>query len=116
MRLCLVTRATNSLASNVMDIHPADELPNVSETFHALADGKERVGQDVPMLRKDGSVFHADITHNEITLNGRRCSVGFFRDITERKQAQEALRQLSERLFAGNRGSKCRHLGLGRAN
>ena len=45
----------------------------------------------------DGGVFHADITHGEILLNGRHCTVGFFRDITERRQAEEALRASTER-------------------
>ena len=85
------------LARSVMDIHPADELPSVLQTFHALVDGKQRIGHDIPMLRKDGSVFHADVTHHEIKLNGRRCTVGFFRDTSERKMAEDALRASEER-------------------
>ena len=88
------------LSRSVMDIHPANELPSVLETFHALVDGRQRVGHDIPMLRKDGSVFHADVTHNEIELDGRRCTVGFFRDTSERKRAEEALRQSHDELKA----------------
>jgi PAS domain S-box-containing protein len=83
-----------------MDIHPADEMPSVLATFRTLVDGRQRIGQDVPMLRKDGGVFHADVTHHEIAINGRRCTVGFFRDITERKQTAEALRQSHDELQA----------------
>lgn len=43
------------------------------------------------MLRKDGSIFHAEVAGALIMYNGRRCAMGFFRDITERKQAYEAL-------------------------
>ena len=43
------------------------------------------------MLRKDGSVFFADILGNSLTYDERPCVLGLFRDITERNQAQEAL-------------------------
>ena len=101
------------LARSVMDIHPADELPSVLQTFHALVDGKQRIGHDIPMLRKDGSVFHADVTHNEIELNGRRC--------TGRILPRHHRTQAGPRGFAEKRGAVriCRprsrrwHLGLG---
>ena len=47
---------------------------------------------NVPMLRKDGTVFYADMTRNVLQYRGRHCIIGFFRDITERKEAAEALR------------------------
>ena len=88
------------LSRSIMDIHPTDELPSVLQTFHALVDGKQRIGHDIPMLRKDGSVFHADVTHNEIELNGRRCTVGLLPRRTERNRAEEALRQSHDELKA----------------
>ena len=97
------------LSRSVMDIHPAAEMSRVLEMFHALVDGGQRVGQGIPVLRSDGSVFHVDVTHSEITFNGRQCSVGFFRDITEGRQAQEALRQLSDRLSLA---TKAAHVGI----
>jgi signal transduction histidine kinase len=48
---------------------------------------------NVPMLRKDGSVFFADIMGNRLTYGGRPCLLGLFRNITERRQAQETLKK-----------------------
>ncbi|MGO9114076.1 MAG: PAS domain S-box protein [Thermoguttaceae bacterium] len=97
MRRMLGYSGDEILARSIMDIQPADEVPSVLATFHALVEGRQRIGQDIPVLRKDGSVFHADITHSEISLNGRPCTVGFFRDITERKTAEDVLRASEER-------------------
>ena len=77
---------------SVRDIHPPEELPHVISRFAALATGELVVAADVPVLRKDGSVFYADITRNALQYHGRDCLVGFFRDNTERKKAAEALR------------------------
>ncbi len=76
---------------SVKDIHPPADLPFVVEQFHGLAEGKIQVSEDIPLLRKDGSVFFARVTSSKVAHDGRPCLVGFFRDVTERKLAEEAL-------------------------
>jgi PAS domain S-box-containing protein len=66
-----------------------------------LKGGSSRVlGRSVESLgqRKDGSVFPIELTVSELKLDDRRLFTGFVRDISVRKQAEEALRQ-SERRF-----------------
>jgi PAS domain S-box-containing protein len=48
--------------------------------------------------RKDGSVFPVEINIKRVTLEDRRYYVSVARDITERKQAQQALAESEERL------------------
>jgi PAS domain S-box-containing protein len=79
------------LSLSVNDIHPPEAVAAVREKFYALQEGRLKIYENCPFLRKDGSLFYADITANQITYHGRRCLIGFFRDTTERKQAQEAL-------------------------
>ncbi len=55
--------------------------------------GREAVGQ-----RRDGSVFPIDLAISEVYLGGSRSFVGVLRDVTERKQVEEALHR--ERDFA----------------
>ena len=81
------------LAASVKDIHPPEEVPNDLERFQAAAEGRVSINEDRPVLRKDGSVFYADITGHRVFYNERPCLLALFRDITERKQAQEALRK-----------------------
>jgi two-component system sensor histidine kinase UhpB len=76
---------------SVADVHPPYDLPMVQERFRAQAEGRLGVGEDMPVLRKDGSVFSADVGARRFVHKGRDCLVAIFRDITDRKKAQEAL-------------------------
>jgi PAS domain S-box-containing protein len=75
----------------VKDIHPEEDLPRVMATFEEQAAGKYSLARDIPVKRKDGSVFFADISSFSIALAGKIYLAGIFRDITERKQAERAL-------------------------
>ena len=62
-----------------------------------IADGDARrttLRREVPGCRKDGSMFPMDVSVSEVSLGSRRLFIGIFRDITERKQAEEELRRL----------------------
>ena len=45
----------------------------------------------MPFLRRDGSVFYADVVSSRILYNERLCRISFLHDVTERKQAEEAV-------------------------
>jgi len=84
----------------VMDIHPQQDLPHVFEEFEKLSKGEHTLARDIPVQRKDGSVFYADINSSPVELAGKTYLIGIFRDITERKQAEEALRKKEETIRA----------------
>jgi PAS domain S-box-containing protein len=77
----------------VMDIHPKKDIPYVLEQFEKQASGEITLAYDIPVKRKDRSVFYADINSFSITLAGKTYMVGIFRDTTERRQAEEVLKQ-----------------------
>ncbi len=91
--ICEMLRYTQEelLSRSVMDIHPPEALDEVLAAFEELAAGRLGVAENLPVLRKDGTVFYADITTNRLLYQGRHCNIGFFRDITDRKKANEAL-------------------------
>jgi PAS domain S-box-containing protein len=82
----------------IADIHPAEALPAVLQQFERQAKGEIRVASDLPLQRKDGSVFYADISGTSMFFGGRPLLVGVFHDVTERKQNEEKIRQLNEEL------------------
>ncbi|MFC1849499.1 PAS domain S-box protein [candidate division CSSED10-310 bacterium] len=59
-----------------------------------------RSGYDKPYevggLRKDGSTFPVEITGTTVSYKGTSARVAILRDITERKQAEMALREMTE--------------------
>ncbi|MHC4569154.1 MAG: PAS domain-containing protein [Planctomycetota bacterium] len=75
----------------VADIHPAEDLPYVVSQFEKQARGEILVAADIPVKRRDGSVFYADISSVETTLVGRSHLMGIFRDVTDRKRVEKEL-------------------------
>jgi PAS domain S-box-containing protein len=80
----------------VEDIHPANDLPQVMKIFENQTKGEVKLGESMPVERKDGSIFYADINTSLITLGSKKYIMGSFRDVTERKQAEETIREKSE--------------------
>jgi len=83
------------------DIHPKQDLPYVLEQFIRQAGGEIQLAKDIPMLRKDGSIFYADVNASSLTIGGKEYLMGIFRDITERKLIEGKYRQLLEDMKDG---------------
>lgn len=79
----------------VEDIHPTADLPKVQQQFDRQMKGEIRVAQNLPVKRKDGSIFFADVSSAPMTVSGQTIMVGFFHDVTERKQAEEEIHLLA---------------------
>ncbi len=55
------------------------------------------IGREVSGRRKDGRVFPMDLSVSEVRLADRRLFTGFVRDITERKQLEKEILEISDR-------------------
>jgi PAS domain S-box-containing protein len=75
------------------DIHPEEDLPGAFEDSEKQARREANRILNMPVRRKDGSVFHADIHTTLIVLEGRTCLMGTFKDTTERKEMLANLAQ-----------------------
>jgi two-component system, LuxR family, sensor kinase FixL len=69
-------------------------LENYHRTGHAKIIG---IGREVLGQRKDGTVFPMDLSVSEVRLANRRMFTGFVRDITERKQLEKEIIEISNR-------------------
>lgn len=86
------------LQLSVPDIHPPEQIEKVLDIFERQYRGEFMLAEEMPMRRKDGSTFYADINASPMRLEGREFLVGILRDITERREAQEAMK-LRDRVF-----------------
>lgn len=85
-------------ALGIKDIHPAAAVPCVLEIFGQMLKGDVQIAESLPVLKKDGSIFFADIGATVIELDGQVHVLGIFRDITVRKQTEDALRKRERQL------------------
>jgi two-component system, LuxR family, sensor kinase FixL len=69
-------------------------LDNYRQTGHAKIIG---IGREVTGQRKDGTTFPMDLSVSEVHLASRRLFTGFVRDITERKQLEKEIIEISNR-------------------
>jgi len=83
------------------DIHPTDQLSRVAAEFDRMAEGSLDVARNLPVLRKDGSTFLADVQRVTLELDGVPTVLAVFSDVTPMVEATRAL-QSSE--------AKYRHL------
>ncbi len=89
---CWVTQRKRSKVLRSMMSHPPGAIPHVLDEFEKQAKREKALAEGLPVFRKDGSVFYADVNSTVITIGATHYLVGFFRDITERKQEEEKIR------------------------
>ena len=73
------------------DIHPEKDLAHVQEVFMEQARAEKTLAESIPVLRKDGAVLYMDIRTTPVIIDGHRCNIGMFTDITERRRMENAL-------------------------
>lgn len=89
------------IGRNVAMLMPED-LGKKHDGFigHYLETGQSRiigVGRELQGKRSDGSIFPLELSIGELQIGGRRLFTGILRDITQRKRAEEALRESERR-------------------
>jgi diguanylate cyclase (GGDEF)-like protein/PAS domain S-box-containing protein/putative nucleotidyltransferase with HDIG domain len=82
----------------IKDIHPAKDLIFILKEIERSIKKRFFVTVDAPVKRKDGSIFYADISVAQLIFDSKKCLLGSFRDITERKKNENELKVYHEKL------------------
>ena len=89
-------RPEELIGGNVARLMPPEEAARHDSYLRRYRATAERhvigIGREVTAVRKDGTRFPADLSVSEVLLDERRLFTGVVRDITARKNAEQALR------------------------
>jgi diguanylate cyclase (GGDEF)-like protein/PAS domain S-box-containing protein len=86
------------LALSIDDLIDPESRPVMRGVLERKLDGEERSVNDIYMRSKDGRRVPVEVSTRLIVRDGQPCGVqGIARDITERKRAEELLKQSEER-------------------
>lgn len=62
----------------VADIHPEKDLPHVLEQFEKQSRGEFSLARDIPLKRRDGSVFYTEVNSSLLTFRRKTYQMGIF--------------------------------------
>ncbi|MFH1227038.1 MAG: PAS domain S-box protein [Planctomycetota bacterium] len=78
---------------SMYDIHPKDGLRDRIAEFEAQARGEKQLIENIPCLRKDGQIIYVSTNTAMAVIDGVKCNIGFFTDMTHHKNLEDQLRQ-----------------------
>ncbi|HEX2770058.1 MAG TPA: PAS domain S-box protein, partial [Geobacteraceae bacterium] len=84
-------------ALTVFDIDP-EITPERMLELKEILDERGSVTHQTTHRRRDGTTFPVEITANILDFRGRKYGISFVKDITERRQAEEVLRESESRV------------------
>jgi len=100
---------------SVNNIYPKDDLEFVVSEFKAQAKKEKVLATNIPCLRKDGTVFYANINTTTTFIDGIECNISFFNDITEQKENATKLKIQNEEYASLNEEYKSQNEALKKA-
>ena len=79
------------------ELHPPDKVEEYRERFALHVEKGRAADFEGEVVRKDNSIVPVEISGVPFVLGEQKLIIGLFRDITERKQAEEELRKSIQR-------------------
>jgi PAS domain S-box-containing protein len=76
--------------SQFRGIHPKEDVDRIKDFFYRQAKGEIDIAENIPFVKKDGSLLYFDVTSVIVEINGVKRVVGLLRDVTERKRVEQA--------------------------
>ncbi|PVX26843.1 MAG: hypothetical protein CW691_00185, partial [Candidatus Bathyarchaeum sp.] len=85
------------LKLDIFDLMRQEDLSSAKELYANMLDGKLETARGMPILRKDKSLVYCDVSFKLMKISDQTYFVGFLRDVTEQKIAEDKLRESEQR-------------------
>ncbi len=82
---------------NIADLNPEIDIEEHRKKYWERLKIGQSKSMEAQVVRKDGATFHQEVRLSRIDYRGRPAMLVFHRDISERIQAQEAIRKVEKR-------------------
>lgn len=83
----------------ITDIHPKKDLPWILKKFEEQVKKKVIEVYNIPVQKKDGSIFYTNINSLSTKIGETHCLLGIFKDVTETKKLQEKLQENETKFY-----------------
>jgi two-component system sensor histidine kinase AtoS len=100
--------AEELVSMNITDLDTPEAAQGARETTSRILSG-ERIKVELTHLKKDGSLIYVEVSAGLIAFGGRRYILAMDRDITGRKQAEEALQRVEQMKVVGELAAGLAH-------
>ena len=81
----------------IEDLHPKEDFSHIFDEFHKRAEEEKPIVPNIPFLRKDGTLFFADISIKKTAVDGVDCNICMVIDVTEKLKAEKVIRDNEEK-------------------
>ncbi len=96
------------LRLNISDLDTPDTAALIEERLERIING-EWINAEITHRKKDGTIFPMEMSAGLLEYDGHRHVLGIHRDITERKQAEEALQRSEQLMIVGEMAAGLAH-------
>lgn len=96
------------LRLNISDLDTPDTAALIEERLERIING-EWINAEITHRKKDGTIFPMEMSAGLLEYDGHRHVLGIDRDITERKQAEEALQRSEQLMIVGEMAAGLAH-------
>jgi two-component system sensor histidine kinase AtoS len=92
----------------IADLDTPEDAAKISERVRKILNG-EWINEEISHCKKDGTIFPVDISAGLLDLDGQKYILAFDKDITDRKQAEEALQRTERLVVVGEMAAGLAH-------